>query len=277
MKYTISQNHLLEGENVEHYIASKNSTNFKKGDLDTLIIHYTAGRDAKSSASYLQKPDVKASAHLVIGRNGEIFQIVPFDKIAWHAGTSNYGGRSGFNAYSIGIELDNAGPLTKTGTDYQSWFGKKYMQSEVLSAIHRNETQARYWHTYTEKQLEVNAMITRLILEKYPSIVNILGHEEISPGRKQDPGPAFPLDRFRRLMFGDNRDDQLAGGTALPSKGVVIPSKLNIRDGAGSSYEKAAKPLRSGQEVEILEEENGWYKVSTKIEGWVSKGFIKTK
>ncbi|MCK5277868.1 MAG: N-acetylmuramoyl-L-alanine amidase, partial [Cyclobacteriaceae bacterium] len=196
MTLTIDNDHLLQGENVVHLIATKNTVEFKQGNLDTLIIHYTAGRDAESSARYLRKEEIKASAHLVIGRNGEIFQLVPFNKIAWHAGRSSFGGKSGYNNYSIGIELDNAGVLTKTGNDFQSWFGKKYTQSDVMEGVHRNESQPRYWHIYTERQLEVNEEITRLILDKYKPIVHILGHEEISPGRKQDPGPAFPLDKF---------------------------------------------------------------------------------
>lgn len=277
MALNIDKDHLLQGENVEHLIAAKNKVDFKKGDLDTLIIHYTAGRNAESSAKYLQKQEVKASAHLVIGRNGELFQLVPFNKIAWHAGKSSYGGKSGFNNYSIGIELDNAGVLTRTGNDFQSWFGKKYMQSDVMERVHRNESQPRFWHIYTEKQLEVNEEISRLILDKYKSIVHILGHEEISPGRKQDPGPAFPLDKFRRQIIGDSRDDQESSTQIVPSSGSVIPGKLNIRSGAGSSNKKVANPLVAGQKVKILEEENGWYRVKTEIEGWVSKGLINAK
>ena len=277
MALTIDKNHLLQGENVVHLITSKNNTKFLKGNPDTLIIHYTAARDAESAAKYLQKPDIKASAHVVIGRNGEIYQIVPFDTISWHAGESSYGGRSGFNNFSIGIEIDNAGVLTKTGNEYVSWFGKKYMQSDVMEGIHRNETQSRYWHIYTEKQLLVNEEVALLLVNHYKTIKSILGHEEISPGRKQDPGPAFPLDRFRKRLLGDNRDDQLAGKEKIATSGVVVTDKLNIREGAGSTFEKVAKPLLNGHSVQILAEENGWYKVKTEIEGWVSKGFIETK
>ena len=276
MTLTIDSNHLLQGENVVHLATPKNDTPFEKKLPDTLIVHFTAGRNAESSARYLQRPDVKASAHVVIGRNGEIFQLVPFNIIAWHAGISSYAGRSEYNRYSIGIELDNAGVLTKTGTDYVSWFGKKYMENEVIRAVHRNETQPRYWHIYTEKQLELNEAITALLIEKY-KISQILGHEEISPGRKVDPGPAFPLDRFRRLMLGDNRAGDMASARSMPKSGTVIPLKLNIRDGAGLGYPKVANPLPGGHKVTILDEENGWFKVRTEIEGWVSKGFIRTE
>lgn len=277
MALTIDNNHLLQGDNVTHLIASKNKVKFNQGNLDTLIVHYTAGRSAESSANYLQRPDVKASAHLVIGRNGEIYQLVPFNIISWHAGESNYGGRSWYNNYSIGIELDNAGALTKTGNEYQSWFGRKYAQSEVMQSVHRNESDLGFWHIYTEKQLEMNEEITSLILGKYKGIVNILGHEEISPDRKQDPGPAFPLDKFRRLMLGDDRIDKTPDSKVIPTAGSIIPGKLNIRAGAGSSFDKVANPLVAGQNVKILDEENGWYRVTTEIEGWVSKGFVKTK
>ncbi len=277
MNYTIDDNHLLQGDNVTHLLTSKNKVDFAPNYPDSLIVHYTEGSSATSSASYLQDSNVKASAHLVIGRHGEIFQIVPFDKIAWHAGKSNYGGRSGFNSFSIGIELDNAGILTKTGNVYQARFGKKYEASEAVQAIHRNETVPRFWHTYTEKQLALNEEITRLIIAKYPSIIEILGHEEISPDRKHDPGPAFPLDKFRRVVLGDDRDDLLAGGQTLPEQGLTVPSKLNIRSGAGIAYDKVAKPLASGHQVQILEEKDGWYRVKTEIEGWVSKGHINTR
>ncbi len=275
MTLTIDNDHLLQGDNVVHLIASKNSKPFKSKFPDTLVVHFTAGRSAESSARFLQRPDVKASAHLVIGRGGEIYQLVPFNIIAWHAGESSYAGRSKFNQYSIGIELDNAGALEKAGSDYVSWFGKKYIDSDVIKAVHRNEKKPRYWHLYTERQLEVNEVVTELLLKKY-NISQILGHEEISPGRKVDPGPAFPLDRFRRLMFGDNRAGEMAAKPSLPKSGTVIPPKLNIRQGAGISFARVAKPLPAGQKVIILEEENGWYRVKTKIEGWVSKGNILT-
>lgn len=282
MAYKIQQ-HILKGlgdvKTVNDFTSktTKNKQPFDETQNlpDTLIMHYTAGRDALSSANYLTRNDVKASAHLVIGRAGEIYQLVPFNIISWHAGVSSYGGRKGYNKYSIGIEIDNAGVLKKVGSQYQAWFGTKYSESDVIEAIHRNETSPRFWHTYTDEQLKAVEQVTEALVAKY-KIKTILGHEEISPGRKQDPGPAFDLDRFREQILGANREseDSVAPQSSLPSAGKVDASKLNIRQGPGSSYDKVAKPLANGQEVKILDEENGFYKVETKVTGWVSKAFI---
>ena len=266
----ISNKHLLEGIGVVQMSCPKNKEKFDAGLPDTIVIHYTAGRDADSSAKFLCS-EVKASAHLVIGRDGKIIQLVPFNTISWHAGVSAYGVRQGLNRYSIGIELDNAGILQKTGNEYKSWFGKSYSENEVLYATHRNESQPGYWHTYTEVQIEACRQVCELLIGKY-GINLIVGHEEIAPGRKQDPGPAFPLDKFRDRLLSNNRSDE---PDFIDQKGIVTADFLNIRSGAGVSFEKIAPPLQQGKEVKILEESNGWYKVETTITGWVSKANIE--
>ena len=266
----ISNKHLLEGIGVVQMSCPKNKEKFDAGLPDTVVIHYTAGRDADSSAKFLCS-EVKASAHLVIGRDGKIIQLVPFNTISWHAGVSAYGVRQGLNRYSIGIELDNAGILQKTGNEYKSWFGKSYSENEVLNATHRNESQPGYWHTYTEVQIEACRQVCELLIGKY-GINLILGHEEIAPGRKQDPGPAFPLDKFRDRLLSNNRSDE---PDFIDQKGIVTADFLNIRSGAGVSFEKIAPPLQQGKEVKILEESSGWYKVETTITGWVSKANIE--
>jgi len=266
----ISSKHLLEGIGVVQMSCPKNNEKFNTGLPDTVVIHYTAGRDAGSSAKFLCS-EVKASAHLVIGRDGKIIQLVPFNTISWHAGVSAYGARQGLNKYSIGIELDNAGVLQKTGSEYKAWFGRSYPENEVLLATHRNESKPAYWHSYTEIQIEACRQVCELLIGKY-GINLIVGHEEIAPGRKQDPGPAFPLDKFRDRLLSHNRSDE---PDFIDQKGTVIADFLNIRSGAGVSFEKIAPPLQQGKEVKILEESNGWYKVETTITGWVSKSNIE--
>ena len=94
-----------------------------------IVLHYTAGTSAESSALFLTRPDVSASAHVVIGREGEVFQLVPFNIEAWHAGKSWYAGRGGLNRYSIGIELDNLGKLRFSG-------GLFRRSPDVLASLH---------------------------------------------------------------------------------------------------------------------------------------------
>ncbi|MEZ5103242.1 MAG: N-acetylmuramoyl-L-alanine amidase [Draconibacterium sp.] len=266
----INSQHLLTGSSVVQLDCPKNKEKFKPGNLDTIVIHYTAGGSAESSAKFLIKSEVKASAHLVIGRQGEVFQLVPFDTVSWHAGESFYGNRTGLNQYSIGIELDNAGPLTKVGSEFQAWFGTKYQANDAILATHRNETVPRYWHTYTEKQIGVCQEICELLIGKY-GISLIVGHEEIAPKRKQDPGPAFPLDKLRYNLLSQNRSDV---PDFVEKEGKILIDNLNIRGGAGVNFQKVAQPLMKGKKVKVLEEQNGWYKVETTIEGWVSKGYV---
>jgi N-acetylmuramoyl-L-alanine amidase len=268
----ITSKHQLEGTGIKQMSCPKNKDKFATGNLDTIVIHYTAGRDAESSAKFLCS-EVKASAHLVIGRGGEIIQLVPFDTIAWHAGESAYGSRQWLNKFSIGIELDNAGMLEKVGNEYKAWFGRKYSENDVLLSTHRNETKPAYWHTFTEEQIAACQQVCTLLIKKY-GIRLILGHEEIAPGRKQDPGPAFPLDKFRDNLLTHNRSDE---PDMINQEGLVIADLLNIRADAGVTFDKIAPPLKKGTEVIVLEERNGWYKVETKITGWVSKANIELK
>lgn len=258
-------------------ITAKNKTKFAANAPNSIIIHYTAGSSAISSANWLQRADVKASAHVVIGQEGEIYQIVPFDTIAWHAGESAYGGMKGFNNFSIGIEIDNPGFVTRAGDEYVASFGKRYSAKEVIQATHRNETAPRYWKLYTEKQIEAAEDLCMALMAKYPTITQILGHEEISPGRKQDPGPAFPLDRFRTKLLQNDRESEVDEKKPLFTKGIVLTDKLNIREGAGVNFDKLAKPLPLNKEVTVIGERNGWYRVKVEVEGWVSKAFIGEK
>lgn len=240
---------------------------------DTIIIHYTAGANAESSIATLTDADEGVSAHVVISKDGEITQLVPFNKKAWHAGTSHYRERTGMNRYSIGIELDNPGVLKKAGNQYVSWFGKKYPEEDVVQEVHRNEDFSRYWHTFTEEQISRVYELCKLLIKEY-GIKHILGHEEVSPGRKLDPGPAFPLDKLRdKLLLEDRSSDE---PDELPEQGVVAATKLNFRDAPGIQGNKIAKPLEQGTNVKIIGREGEWLKVVAPVEGWIMGKYLKT-
>jgi len=266
------KNHILSGSNVLKMVESPNhSGEFAKGDLDTVIMHYTAG-PYKTSLRTLINPRVRASAHVIIDRDGSITQLVPFNLQAWHAGNSYYNGRSGFNKYSLGIEMVNSGYLTKSGNIYRAWYGDAFNPSEVIEAIERNQTTPKYWHVYTPEQIDSAYELVQLFIDTY-GIKFILGHEEIAPKRKTDPGPAFPLDKFRDRLLGTKRDAD--GAEQLPDSGRIIANSLNIRSRPTSNGTVVAKPLVKGTKVVILDEQNGWYKVSVGVTGWVFGKYVE--
>ena len=147
-------NHVLIGKEVSHLPCLKNKLPLE--EPDTIVVHYTAGSSARGAAEYLARPGVDASAHLVIGRRGEVYQLVPFNVEAWHAGRSSLLGRSDVNHYSIGIELDNLGRLRKEGSRFVAECGKTVRPEEVFADEAGGK--AAYWHRYTAAQAEAIRM-----------------------------------------------------------------------------------------------------------------------
>jgi len=271
----IITNHKLAKEFAVFDEIRKSNGNFSSGLPDTIVIHYTAGPGAESAINTFKETDVKASAHVVIDSDGKLTQLVPFHKIAWHAGKSAWLDRKGLNKYSIGIEIANAGRLDKSGNTWRSWFGKTYSEEDVVVAVHRNESEPSGWHRYTEEQISTVFELCRTLMKRY-EIRYILGHEEISPGRKIDPGPAFPLGKLREhLLDADRKDDEEDPTDKNFIKGIVNAGSLNIRSGPGTGHEIIADPLSRNTDVAILVEKKGWYQVEVKMRGWVSKKFIQ--
>lgn len=138
----------------------------------------------------------------MIGRDGKITQLVGFDKRAWHAGKSVWGQLENMNQFSIGIELVNAGKLRKNAAG--QWVDssmKMIPADEVTIAKHKNDSVEAGWHEYTEAQLEAALAVAVLLNSQY-QFKDVLGHEDVSPGRKVDPGPLFPLESFRSKVMG---------------------------------------------------------------------------
>lgn len=235
-----------------------------------LVIHFTAGQSAESSVGHFKDPSAQVSAHVVIGREGGIWQVVPFNRKAWHAGQSAWAGRTGLNGFSIGIEFDNAGKLTKVGDNYQAWFGKRYDASGVVQARYKDETDVSYWHAYSEKQISVGLELAGLLTRTY-SLKDVLGHEDIAPGRKVDPGPAFPMRSFRAYLFG-------RGGDELPQYEVTA-NLLNVRSGPGTEFATVMPPIPRGTRLSLHEMQAYWARVKltegTRQDGWVNNTFIR--
>lgn len=271
------KNHLLSGDNIVFSETPNTSGEFKSGLPDTLVMHYTGGSSAESSVRHLAKKSSKASAHLVIGRDGKIFQLAPFNIVTWHAGRSSWDGRNGLNRFSIGIELDNAGELEDNGNGkFISWFNRAYDADDVYFGRHRNRSTSSFWHAYTEDQLERTFDLCELLYEQY-AIKTIVGHEEVAPARKSDPGPAFPLARLREQVLTANRRSDLSAETSLEvsRQSIVNVTKLNIRQGPGVQYGLAGEALKNGSVVKTLNTNDGWTEVEYTVKGWVSSQFIR--
>lgn len=239
-----------------------------------LVMHYTAGRNAKHAVKWLTNRSSKASAHLVIGRDGSITQLVPFDRIAWHAGKSSWEGRVGLNRFSLGIELDNAGKLIQHGTKWRAWFGDEYDDSEVIEAVHKHENKPSGWHVFTPEQIEVALEVAWLLVNRY-DLLDVVGHDDISPRRKVDPGPAFPMESFRSRVLGREEDK------AVPFETIT---NLNIRTGPGIEHSTLpGSPLPTGTKVEILSTQGDWRLVDVldeiggvmDLQGWVHGRFLQ--
>lgn len=156
-----------------------------------LVIHFTAGASAESSVSWWRKSRA-ASAHLVIDRDGHVIQCRPLNRKAWHAGKSAWSdpttGRrfSGLNSCSIGIELANGG----------DGFPRAFSELPPTIARHKHGGPVKEWETYTEAQLFACFAVAKAIVARY-GLADVIGHEDIAPARKVDPGPAFPLADLR--------------------------------------------------------------------------------
>lgn len=237
-----------------------------------LIMHYTAGSSAQGALNHMLNPSAKASAHILIGRDGAITQLVPFNRIAWHAGRSRWQGLEGMNRHSIGIELDNAGKLERQGGQWRAWFGRSYPDTEVMVARHMNEEVERGWQLYPEVQLAAAVEVARAIVGHY-RLRDVLGHDDIAPGRKQDPGPAFPMDNFRASLIGRFDDE--------PER-FVTRTALNIREGPGTGHAKLRdEPLSRGAVLVLQSRQGNWCFVEVldgddqpDLTGWVHGDYI---
>jgi N-acetylmuramoyl-L-alanine amidase len=242
----------------------------KGGPLDAsfLVIHYTVVTTMAATVRAFKSPTVKASAHLVLDVDGSLTQLVPFDRVAWHAGKSQWGGRVGCNAFSIGIEVVNPGPLTKRSSGFFDVNGRAWA-GDVVEARHKNgQSPYAYWAAYTSAQIEKLNEVGCLLVAAY-SLRDVVGHDDIAPTRKTDPGPAFPMDSCRGVLFGraDDGGDHYAATTSL-----------NVRQGPAVSFAPVdGSPLERGQRVEVVEQNGAWWHVQAVgggIEGWVHSHYL---
>jgi len=263
----------MDGQAVD-YQASPNRSSVIRPE--GIILHDTAGRlDKGNSVDWFLRKEAKASAHLVVERDGSVTQMVPFNIKAWHAGKSILNGRSGCNAFAIGIEIVNPGKMEQVAGGYAPWFRKVYTEQdgEIRAASTRHHGDG-YWMDYSEAQIGAVSGICSTLVDKY-AMTFIEPHWFISPGRKVDTNPLFPLDNIRNRAFGRGDEDDASTDRS------VNATSLNVRGGPGVEFEKMDwGPLTGGSTVHMLDQDvdergSTWsYIAAGDNTGWVSDRYL---
>ena len=145
-----------------NYSPNFNVIKRSKKNIKFIIIHYTGMQNELSALNKLCDIKAKVSAHYFIKKNGLVLSLVPPLYEAWHAGKSSWKGLKSLNKYSIGIEIQNSG--------------------------HDNK-----YEDFSKKQITSTKKLLKYLIYKYKvNLENVLGHSDIAPDRKKDPGEKFP-------------------------------------------------------------------------------------
>ena len=175
------QNHKIQGAK---WCPSANYNDRPSVDINMLVIHNISLPPNQFGGSYIEDffcnqldcnahpyfqkiKDLQVSAHLLIRRDGSVTQFVPFNKRAWHAGRSEFNGDKECNDFSIGIELEGSDDMP-----------------------------------FDELQYTKLTQVTQAIMQAYPEIITerIVGHSDIAPGRKTDPGECFDWEKYKSCL-----------------------------------------------------------------------------
>ena len=155
-----------------YYSPNFSKKNRNQNSIKIIVIHYTGMKSQAESIARLCSSKSKVSSHFLISENGKVFQLVEENKVAWHAGISRWGKFKNLNKNSIGIELVNKGHK----------FG---------------------YTSFTKKQIVSLLKICKSLIKKYKiKRKNIIGHSDIAPLRKIDPGEKFPWKKLAKNDVG---------------------------------------------------------------------------
>lgn len=186
---------------VHREIASPN-WNERKLPVSMVVLHYTEMKPVESALARMCDPAAEVSAHYCITEEGEVIRLVPEDKRAWHAGRSRWRGIDDVNSASVGIELDHPG-------------------------------HALGYRPFADRQIEALVPLLHRIVQAHDiPRANVVGHSDVAPARKTDPGELFPWERLadvrlclpcpHKLTLGDPFDNDGAFLLALERFGYDI-------------------------------------------------------
>lgn len=241
---------------------SPNHSSRKRKKISGIVIHYTAGGDAKGSAKWLCDSRSKASAHYLISRGGSTWCLVPEESSAWHAGSRTtipaLHGQTGVNLFTIGIELANWGLLYQPAEQekgvirgtvdikyvrepfhHYTWFKDWTYRYRGVGPMRSpwkapgvpldwpgGET-AEWWEPYPQAQFDALVELCTDLMKRYPAITRerVVGHSDVDPQRKMDPGPVFPMTEVLDAVFRTEPKDAIEvydGGEGGGLRGEVV-------------------------------------------------------
>ncbi|MGX7896666.1 N-acetylmuramoyl-L-alanine amidase [Tsuneonella sp. HG222] len=216
----------MADELVHREAPSPNWNDRGEDTISMVVLHYTDMLSADEAIARMCDPEAEVSAHYLVSREGEVVRLVDEDKRAWHAGVSFWRGHANVNGKSIGIELDNPG--------------------------HTNG-----YEPFPDAQIEALIPLLARIVRRYDiPRANVVGHSDIAPQRKLDPGELFPWDRLaegrlclprpEKLELGDPFDNDGAFYLALERFGY------DVSDGhaAVSAFQRRWRPERIDGEID---------------------------
>ncbi|HPE48371.1 MAG TPA: N-acetylmuramoyl-L-alanine amidase [Hyphomonas sp.] len=174
----------------------------RREEIDMLVLHYTGMEDGESALAHMCNPEAKVSAHYMIWEDGRITRLVDESRRAWHAGVASWQGDCDLNSRSIGIEIVNGGhnvPLDDGSPP-----------------------------PYAEAQIHALILLSKRTISRYgiPQ-TRIVGHSDIAPDRKDDPGEHFPWARLAAEGIGlyPEADEDADGTSVLPGdRGMLVDS-----------------------------------------------------
>ncbi|OHT43969.1 N-acetylmuramoyl-L-alanine amidase [Flavobacterium tructae] len=302
----IDKNWLVQESQAEKIVKDPTSNFQYQISPKYLIIHYTAGDKASGAITWFKQTPAQGNtdricAHIVVDLDGTITQLAPFNTRCNHAGYSSWDGRTGMNEYAIGIEIVNPGFCEKlTDGSFRRRVGenkdgtpsyKTYPASEkdrIVKLKHKHKfwdsKENQYWFKYTDAQIAAVSKLSKLLIDTY-QLSFVVGHDDISPARKPDPGPAFPWDDFKTNVFG--KTDNIGKIFLVNSVSDGVAEFRTKPDKTSSSI----RTLKNGYEVGLIETFGQWSKVylvndikdikdwkhSIKIEGWIHSSLLKPK
>lgn len=281
-----------------HWVKEAKELSTKKKGPGTIVpkgivMHYTAGWTTAGDVATLTTSDRQASVQFIVSREGKIYQCMPANWRAWHAGPSKYNGWSGLNNNFIGIEICNAGWIKKTSDgNYVDQYGQrispagKFLDYKARSTATQPQTwhheyhprlaKGEYaWEPFYPAQLDAVEELTEALIKYYPTIKHIVSHEEIDTrGWKTDTGPMFPMRRYLKLLDDRNHsfDPNKLYQVVTHGEGRVVAVAYEPSDAMPDVY-----VANIGQVFWVDDERGDWFHIfgdGLPNGGWVRKRFL---